>query len=257
MENNDSFLQAEKNLVSKFTYMPEILGYKIEEKNSVRIINCNLKTSMFNIACNAKFNETDLDSKINYVIGQYKRKPFAWWVGPTDSPNNLQERILKAGFKKETDEYAMFCDLSDFQEFELNKNISVRQVEKRKELIDFIGVISFYDQYVSEFLDNELVISNKVRIKNPMFVSYIDEKPVGIGALHFNNDIAGIYDIITPEGLRGQGIGTNIMKFLMNYAYRQNIRGLCLSASSDSGFRIYEKLGFKVVGKFGCFEWKE
>ncbi|CAN0596240.1 unnamed protein product [Ectocarpus sp. 12 AP-2014] len=150
----------------------------------------------------------------------------------------------------------MFCNLSDFQEFELNKNISVRQVEKRKELLDFIEVISFYDQYVSKFLDNELVISNKVKIKNPMFVSYIDNKPVGIGALHFNNGIAGIYDIITPEGLRGQGIGTNIMKFLMNYAYRQNIKGLCLSASSDSGFRIYERLGFKVVGKLGCYEWK-
>ena len=118
MENKDSFLQAEKNLVSKFTYMPEILGYKIEENNSVRIINCNLRTSMFNIACNTKFNEDDLDSKINYVIDQYKGKPFAWWVGPTDSPNNLQDRILKAGLEKETDEYAMFCNLSDFQEFE-------------------------------------------------------------------------------------------------------------------------------------------
>lgn len=69
--------------------MPEILGYKIEENNSVRIINCNLKTSMFNIACNTKFNEDDLDSKINYVIDRYKGNPFALWVGPTDSLNNL------------------------------------------------------------------------------------------------------------------------------------------------------------------------
>lgn len=45
----------------------------------------------------------------------------------------------------------MFCNLSNFQEFELNKNISVRQVEKRKKLLDFIEVISFYDQYVSKF----------------------------------------------------------------------------------------------------------
>lgn len=105
-------------------------------------------------------------------------------------------------------------------------------------------------------MDNQLVIFNKVKIKNPTFVPCIDNRPVGIGALHFNNGIAGIYDIITPEGLRGQGIGTNVMKFLMNYAYWQNIKGLCLSASSDSGFRIYERLGYKVVGKFGCYEQK-
>lgn len=256
MDNKDSFLQAEKNLFSKFTYMPEILGYKIKEDNSVRIIDCNLKTSMFNIACNTRFAEYDLDNKIRYVIEQYNGSPFAWWVGPTDTPSNLQDRILKAGLEKETDEYAMFCNLSDFQEFELDKNISVKRIENRKELLDFIEIISFYDQHVSEFLDNELIVSDQVRAKNPMFVSYIDDKPVGIGALHFNNGIAGIYDIITPESLRGKGIGTNIMKFLMNYAYQQNIRDLCLSASSDSGFRIYERLGFKVVGTFGCYEWK-
>ena len=255
MKDKDSFVQAEKNSFSKFTYMPEILGYKIKEDNSVRIIDCQLNTSMFNIACNTKFAEHDLDDKIRYVINQYNGSPFAWWVGPTDSPNNLQDRILKAGLEKETDEYAMFCDLSNFQEFELDENISVKHVKTRQELLDFIETISLYDKHISEFLDNELIISDQVRTKNPMFVSYIDGKPVGIGALHFNNEIAGIYDIITPENLRGKGIGTNIMKFLMNYAYKQNVRNLCLSASSDSGFRIYERLGFRVVGTFGCYEW--
>lgn len=255
MDNKD-FIQAGKNLFSKFTYMPEILGYKIKEDNSVRIINCNLKTSMFNIACNTKFTEHSLDDKIQYVISQYNGSPFAWWVGPTDTPSNLEDSILKAGFEKETDEYAMYCNLSDFQEFKLDENISIKQVKTRQELLDFIEIISFYDQHVGEFLDNELIISERVKAKNPMFVSYINKKPVGIGALHFNNGIAGIYDIITPETERGKGIGTNIMKFLMNYSYQHNIQDLCLSASSDSGFRIYERLGFRVVGTFGCYEWK-
>lgn len=29
-----------------------------------------------------------------------------------------------------------------------------------------------------------------------------------------------------------------------------------LSASSDSGYRIYERLGFHKIGEFGCFEYK-
>ena len=52
--------------------MPEILGYKIKEDNSVRIIDCQLKTSMLNIACNTKFAERDIEDKIRYVIYVYR-----------------------------------------------------------------------------------------------------------------------------------------------------------------------------------------
>jgi len=249
------FSKAESNLFSKFTFLPKLLGYNILAQKSVTVINCNLKTSMFNIACNTGFVETEVDKNIQYVLNQYQGSPFAWWVGPSSSPNNLQNKLLEYGLKKETDEYAMFCNISDLQEFELDQNISVKQVQNHQELLDFIKIISLYDDHVGEFLDNELVISDQAQKKNPIFVSYIDNKPVCIGALHFNNGIAGIYDIITSKSYRGKGLGTNMMKFLMNYAYQKNIKDLCLSASSDSGFRIYEKLGFKVIGLFGCYVW--
>ncbi len=255
IQANNNFVRVESNLFSKFIFLPKVLGYDIAEQNSVRVINFNLKTSMFNIVCDTKFAELDIDQNIKYVIDQYNNSPFAWWVGPSDTPDVLQNKLLESGLKKETDEYAMFCDLSDFQEFKLDKNIVIKQVKNYQELLDFIGIISFYDQSVSEFLDNKKIISDEVMAKNLMFVCYIDGKPVGVGALHFNDGIAGIYDIITSENFRSKGIGTNIMKFLMNYAYRKDIKNLCLSASSDSGFRIYERLGFKIVGFFSCYEW--
>lgn len=255
IQANNNFVRAELNLFSKFTFFPKVLGYDIAEQNSVRVINCNLKTSMFNIVCDTKFTELDIDQNIKYVLDKYSNNPFAWWIGPSDTPDVLQNKLLESGLKKETDEYAMFCDLSDFQEFKLDKKIVIKQVRNQQGLLDFIKIISFYDHHVSEFLDNEKIISNEVMTKNPMFVSYIDEEPVGIGAMHFNEGIAGIYDIITPENFRDKGIGTNIMKFLMNYAYERGFKNLCLSASSDTGFRIYERLGFKIVGFFGCYEW--
>jgi ribosomal protein S18 acetylase RimI-like enzyme/predicted nucleotidyltransferase len=255
IQANNDFIRAESNLFSKFTFLPKILGYNILKQNSITVINCKVKTSMFNIACDANFVDSQVDENIQYVIDQYLGNPFAWWVGPSSTPNYLQKKLLESGLKKETDEYAMFRKLSDFREFELDKNISIRQVNNHKELLDFIKIISLYDEYVGEFLDNELIITHLTQKKNPMFVSYIDDEPVGIGALHFNNGIAGIYDIITPEIYRAKGIGTNIMKFLMNYAYREGAKDLCLSASSDSGLRIYEKLGFKIIGLFGCYEW--
>ena len=69
----------------------------------------------------------------------------------TDTPNNLQNNILNASFKKETDEYAIFCDLSDFQEFELDTNILVKKVKSRQELLNFIKVISFIINTLLDF----------------------------------------------------------------------------------------------------------
>jgi hypothetical protein len=48
-----------------------------------------------------------------------------------------------------------------------------------------------------------------------------------------------------------------MMSYLLGYAKRSRSLNVTLSASSDSGYRIYERLGFKKVGEFECFEYKE
>jgi hypothetical protein len=45
------------------------------------------------------------------------------------------------------------------------------------------------------------------------------------------------------------------MKYLINFCQRKAIRQVSLSTSSTYGYRIYEKLGFKLIGKFECYEW--
>ena len=56
--------------------MPEIQECKIKEVNSVRIIDYQLKTSIFNIVCNTKFAERDIEDKIRYVIEKYNESLF-------------------------------------------------------------------------------------------------------------------------------------------------------------------------------------
>ena len=46
-----------------------------------------------------------------------------------------------------------------------------------------------------------------------------------------------------------------MMQYLLNLAKKNGKKYATLSASSDSGHRIYEKLGFKNIGEFECFEY--
>ncbi|MEY2393374.1 hypothetical protein [Wolbachia endosymbiont of Tettigetta isshikii] len=43
---------------------------------------------------------------------------------------------------------------------------------------------------------------------------------------------------------------------LMDIAREIGVRYATLSASSDSGYRIYERLGFHTFDQFECFEWR-
>jgi uncharacterized protein len=253
IQANPYFIKAENNQFSKCTYLPRSLGYPVIDKGFATIVNCGLNSTMFNSVIRIKFDD-HVDERIQGIIDQYNKKPFAWWLGCRDAPADLGSRLEKYGFKKHGTEYAMFCRLDEFKPFELDKNIIIEQVSTVRQIEDFIVALIEYDKNIGEFF-NDKVISPEVMDKNPLFVSYMDGKPVGNGSLHFSDDVAGIYDIITAENLRGQGIGTNMMKYLMNFVHKKGYSEICLSTSSDMAFKIYTKLGFKVVGMYGCYEW--
>ncbi len=48
-----------------------------------------------------------------------------------------------------------------------------------------------------------------------------------------------------------------MMVFLMKFARDNGCNSVTLSASSDSGYRIYKRLGFSKAGKFESFDYKE
>ena len=250
---NPNFITAEENLFESITYLPKKFKYDYFEDKFIRIVNCGYDTSMFNIVCKTNLAD-DIELKIDKIIEKYDGQQFAWWLGPSDRPENIGDVLAKRGFVKETNEYAMFCDIHDNALFELDHNIVIKQVTSQEQLQDFIQTLEVYDNCAGDFLNNELMFETETLSKNPLFVSYIDERPVGNGSLFFSENIAGIYDVITPEEFRSRGIGTNMMKYLINFANQHGTKQLCLAASSDSGFRIYSKLGFKIIGIFECYE---
>lgn len=255
IQANEEFLAAERNLFSKFTYLPKLLGYKIDSSDELTRIDTKLNTSMFNIVCDAKFKDEDITRKIDETIAQYNNQPFAWWVGPSTKPEMLGRKLDDRGFQRETEEFAMVADITDYQAPAQGNKIRIEHVNSIESLKDFTSVLAKYDESANEFFVTEEILKDAVKKKNPLFVAYVDNVPAGIGSMHFHANVAGIYDLITNEDLRGQGVGSSMMHHLMSYAKNMGIRKMCLSASSDSGYRIYERLGFKTVGLFHCFEW--
>jgi ribosomal protein S18 acetylase RimI-like enzyme len=251
--------KVEANSFSHFRYLPKLLGYKVKNGLAGTIINCGLGTSMFNIVCDTKFsNNENMESMVNDVIKEYKHQPFAWWLGEESNRKELGKILQNKGFVVETVEHAMICDLSNFDTGEGSdgeSDLSIKLVADQDDLADFISVLLPYDPAAKTFYES-LVDPNRSS-QEKLFVGTVDGAfPVVIGSVHLSGDTGGIFCLITTESSRGRGYGTAMMQYMMSFIKEKGMRYATLSASSDSGYRIYQRLGFEKVGEFECYEWQ-
>ena len=244
--------KIEQNALGHFKYLPEAVGFNVRAERSLTIINCGLGSSMFNIVYGG-LDDRDASEKIEMVIEEFKGQPFAWWVPSSVKSDLLSEKLLECGFVVETTEYAMLCDLDRFDNASRKSDVLIEQVQNATQLDDFIKVLEPYDDTVRQFY--ERLTTSMLQGQERLFVAYEGEMPAVIGILFIYGDSAGIFSLLTNEDKRGLGYGAQMMDYLMNFAKGYGVKYVTLSASSDSGSRIYERIGFKNFGEFQCFEW--
>lgn len=243
----------EENHLGHFTYLPKLLGFDIREINGVTVINCGLKSSMFNIAYGSP-KSLKISDSIQEIKKSFAGRPFAWWVPPTDYKKDVTELLLQFGLEVETTEHAMICNAAANILNEKKTDLKITPVTDNLLLKSFLKVLEVYDSCVNEFYNK---IDRKFLNKDEkLFVGYENGVPVTIGILFCRKGSAGIFSLITNENSRGKGYGRDMMIFLMELSKQIGCKTITLSASSDSGYRIYERLGFSKIGEFECFEYK-
>ncbi|MEM3386520.1 MAG: GNAT family N-acetyltransferase [Nitrososphaerales archaeon] len=88
-------------------------------------------------------------------------------------------------------------------------------------------------------------------LKHPgctLYIARYKSKAVGVAARFSSEKLSGIYCLGTIPDLRGRGIGSTLIKHLINEAYKEGDRNLCLQTLlSENLIRFYTKLGFKKV----------
>ncbi|WP_341808038.1 GNAT family N-acetyltransferase [Wolbachia endosymbiont (group E) of Neria commutata] len=247
--------KIEQNIFGHFKYLPEAAKFSVKTDQDLTIINCGLGSSMFNIVCGIPIEQDNFNRTIQNVINEFKGQPFAWSISPSALSEVLSKKLLECGFIIEATEHAMLCDLTNYEDNKYDTNqLRIAQVLNSRQLTHFIQVIELYDVTACDFYEKfEEPMLNK---QEKLFVGYENDVPVIISILFSHNDTAGIFSLITQENKRCLGYGTQMMIYLMNTAKRNGARYVTLSASSDSGYRIYERLGFQTFGQFECFEWK-
>ena len=87
------------------------------------------------------------------------------------------------------------------------------------------------------------------------FSLYKQEKPIASITLSLNNGIARIDDVGTLPEFQGKGYATHLMHYVLSEAKRLGAHH-CFLESSDSGFGVYQKLGFEPLFKNNIYSRK-
>ena len=240
--------KVEELTLAHFKYFPEILGFKTNKLQSLEIINCGLGSSMFNIA----FGRTDLE--IQNIINNFNSQAFAWWIPPSAQSPSITKSLKQSGFIIEADEEIMLCELESVEINYQENNLQIQQALTKENLKDFISVISPYDKTAEQFYHK--LDTSDLNKKEKLFIGYYESTPAVIALLFSDHNMSGIFSLITKEEYRGKGLGSQMMRYLMNFAKENGSQYAFLSSSSNSGYKIYQILGFKVIGNFECFEYK-
>lgn len=254
MTSSKDLAIIEQNHLRHFEFLPKVLGFDVHETKGLQVINCGFGSSMFNIVYGTP-DDNNFARVIAQVKDSFNGQSFAWWVPGSSKNPDFSAALLEAGLVIETIEHAMICDLADFSHPAPKTELVIKQVLDSNLLEDFVSVLEPYDDSVRAF--HERINNGHLRSSEKLFVGYAGGKPVTIAILFVSADSAGIFSLLTNEDAQGKGYGTEMMAHLLDYAKQSGAANVTLSASSDSGYRIYERLGFKKVGEFECFEYKD
>ena len=196
--------------------------------------------------------ESALIDKIVSFANNHDRVP-AVYIDPTTQPPGFVKVLQKKMFQPEDEEIWMFYDSTSQSSFHRPKNLTITKVQSSEEMGIFIDVFNESYDLLGEGQTNsdyglsllDAFSSSEIDVKIIHFIGWVNETPVSIASTYIQGDVAGIYNVGTPEKFRCNGYGGALSRAAIEEANKHNCRRLLLQTELDSGpERLYAKLGF-------------
>jgi ribosomal-protein-alanine N-acetyltransferase len=118
-------------------------------------------------------------------------------------------------------------------------------------LSDFVEIKPILSAEFDDFW-NESTLENELSSNNSYYVvAKQNFEIVGFAGLKYVLDEADIMNIVTKKSKRNLGIGTLLLKELLQFAKQNNIKTLTLEVNENNlpAIHLYEKLGFKRIAE--------
>jgi GNAT superfamily N-acetyltransferase len=217
-------------------------------------IRSPFRDDTFNCVTDTHLRSEEADSRIAKMMTYFNQfnLPFAWWVGPTDEPEDLSSRLEKCGLTHAEDHIGMFKDLSNWKESTEVPQIEIKRALDLKALSDFASVLTngnpSFVRYFERLSESPLQETDPVEL----YVGYVDGKPVTRGMMVLYAGVAGMHYLSTAPDARRKGYAAAIHQHRFKRAKELGYTAAVVLASPEA-VSLDRKQGFEEYCRFKEF----
>ena len=250
-EPSAPIVQIEANLHGHITYVHRRHSSMVLwDEPALLLADSGLPSDTFNKVARAKFSPKRSNGEIARALAHFRTvsRPFAWWVGPSSRPLNIEERLQERGFRLAGLETGMRLELRNLFEPPAPDGLTVERVSSPAQLEDFSRVLAENweppDPTCAPSYRTACPFLLRAESSLRCFIGYLDGEPAAVSGLYLEGDAGGIYAVATRRLFGRLGISSRLTWAAAQEARRAGAVWAVLQASGE-GKAIYERLGFQ------------
>ena len=208
----------------------------------------------------SRLDESNADRVIREQIAYFEGigQNFEWKVFGYDTPPNLRERLVAAGFVSEEPDSIMVLDLKSAPAALLEPiGADIRQITDPAQIVEVVQILNqvwnddhaaFGRMLTEEFTHNRDYLS--------IYLAYADGVPASTAWIryHKGSQFAGLWGGSSLPAYRHHGLYTALLAIRIQEARRRNVRYLTIDASPMSQ-PIAVKYGFQLLAVAHACKW--
>jgi len=231
-----------------------------DDAHILRVIT-KLPFSLLNVILRTHFESEDIDNKVEVALAAFgsPRLPLTWWIGPATPTPQLGKVLLAHGLVHALDAPGMAINLRELQAVTPSSTqftiTPVNDLEGIEQWVQTFTTCYQFDEQVKQiWLKAHRYLGLECTTSCRYYVGWMGSVPVATSLLFLHNRIAGIYQVATLPGYRGQGIGTAMTSVPLYEALREGYR-IGVLESSQMAFSLYRHLGFQQYCTLSAYVW--
>jgi GNAT superfamily N-acetyltransferase len=203
-------------------------------------------------------NETEHIHETIQFFRSKGRASFSWWLAPGLEESDWRDQLEAHGFRFETGPPGMAVDLKTIPEWvPVPEGYQIQQIENTEGmqiwLKTFLRGYDFSSDWEAPSLD--FMLATLSDPNGMSYLAFVHDQPVAVSTVLYRAGVAGIFSVATLQEWRGKGLGAAVTLQPLLDARAKSYRVGTLQ-SSDMGYKVYQRLGFKEVCRMNHYDWQ-
>ena len=246
----DACLLVERDFAAAWWLLAETTGHELHDEPGLRWFHTGLPDPYLNPVLTTRLAANEADAVIDRMLAELTRRgaPFAWWITPSSSPDDLAVRLVSRGLVAEDPWPGMTLEAGAMKRPPPVSGLAIRRVTNDAELDTYVRIfapiLSPSPAFTALLVEASRRIGYEAGAAELHFVGLLEGDPVATVSLITAGGAAGIYNVTTVEHARGRGIGAAMTAAAVDAGHRRGFTTAALQASM-MGRSVYEALGFR------------